>query len=139
MDAKEIFLSNMAILFIFDTAFVLSKPPGAASDLVGHMAYGGIVGLILTAAGIAVVAGITVAGSGLNSETIRIAFGVATLVNILFSKNFWGVDVGLGLAMPLFDVFTSSEVMGFMAFFGWILASGIVLMAMVSGFLIIAE
>lgn len=127
MDATEIFISVMIILLIFNVYYVFSFPESTWNLTVGAIT--GFLAVILT---IGIISGIQVLGSGLSESSIKILFGVGSLLNVLFQINIGGFPIGLGLVSNVLSVFG-------MEFFGlgMILTSILGILAFVSGLIIV--
>jgi len=114
-------------------AYLLSRPPLEQGPLLTQMAFDGVIGLIVSVGVIAVASGIQIFGSGLNSESIHLIFGIATILNVLFNVHFGPIGIGIGLINPIFVVFALGTAPGFLLLMGWFLATGLALTALVSG------
>lgn len=136
LNDRSIFLSICGILFIYNVAYLLNRPPVEQTALIEQMLFGGVVAMIVTVGGIAIIAGTTIVGSGLNSESIRILFGIGTILNLLFQIPLGTFSVGIGLVNPVFALFLNSG-SGFLAFIGFIVATGLALAALISGLMMI--
>lgn len=136
VDERSIFLTGLSILIIFNVAYFLSRPAAEQTVLITQMGRDGVIGLIVTVGAVAVLSGTNVLGSGLNTESVKLLFGIATLLNVLFSINFGPIGIGIGLVNPLFTVFILGAG-GFLMLLGFLVATGIALMVLVSGIVII--
>ena len=128
MKAGSIFLSIMLVLIIFNFMYIQTMP-----DKVNMVVLGGIMGLVSSVLAIGVVGGIQILGSGLNGESIKIMFGVGTLLNVLFQINIGGFPLGLGLINNLSGAFSTGDLWGL----GYFLASSIGIVGLISGLMII--
>jgi hypothetical protein len=126
--ASSFFLSG-ALMMILINFFYLSFDSTVASI----MFLGAIVGLIVEAFVIGTIAGIQFMGTGLNSASVKIIFGVSTLINCLFQVNVAGVPVGIGLANNILTMFSESDVMGF----GWLITGTLTMMTLISGLVLL--
>jgi hypothetical protein len=102
------------------------------------MTIGALVGLAASAVAVGVISGISILGSGLNTASVKIIFGMATLINILFKVDLGmgaekggSFQIGLGLASNIVSVFSPTELWGV----GWIIATAIGIVAFVCGML----
>lgn len=116
MGAQNTFITVMCVLLIFNVIYALSNP-----DVGVDLLLGGALGLITTGLVAGVVSGINILGSGLTGVSVRLLFGVATLMNILFKINIAGFDIGLGLASNVIEVL-GTELMGLGLIAGGLLA-----------------
>ena len=128
MKAGSIFLSIMLVLIIFNFMYIQTLP-----DKTNMIVLGAIMGLVSSVLVIGVVGGIQILGTGLNGESIKIMFGVGTLLNILFQINIGGFPIGLGLINNLLNTFVGGDLWGL----GYLLATSIAIMALLSGLMII--
>lgn len=132
MNAQESFLGIMSILLVFNWLYVSANP-----EVTNSMVLGVVTGLVATSIGISVIAGLQIVGTGLNSASIKIIFGVSTLLQILFSLNFVVADVevvlGLGLINNLFNAFSGGDLFGL----GFIISTFFGIIALVSGLFVI--
>lgn len=116
MGAQNTFITVMCVLLIFNVTYALATP-----DVGLDLLLGGALGLITTGLVAGVVSGINILGSGLTGVSVRLLFGVATLLNILFKISIAGFDVGLGLASNVIEVL-GTELMGLGFIVGGLLA-----------------
>lgn len=127
MTSSEIFISIMFILLIFNVFYTFYNPA-----VVWDLTVGAISGFLVVILGTGIISGITVLGSGLSTQSIKIMFGCGTLLNILFQIEIGGFPVGFGLVTNVLNVF-GSEILGL----GVIIVSILGLLAFVSGIMII--
>lgn len=132
MRATELFITVMAILTIFNFIYCVAN-----KNVVNTMVVGGITSLIATAIMLSVVAGIQVLGSGLNSASIKILFGVSALLQILFQIQFTigtqNFSIGLGLINNVFNAFNSGDLFGIGLFVSTVFG----VLALVSGLIVV--
>lgn len=125
---KGVFIGIFSILFIFNVIYIQMSPETTLDLYLGAMT-----GLVASSIAVGILGGIQVLGTGLNSESIKILFGTSTLLNALFSINIAGYPLGLGLATNVISVFDATEGVGL----GFVIATGLSLLALVSGLIII--
>ncbi len=129
---KSVFVVIFTIFLIFNVFYVIMYP-----TTTNVMTVGAVTGLVGTIIGTAVIGGIQIFGSGLNSESVKIVFGVGTLLNLLFRIEFpqLNINLGLGLATNIIDVFTTGDLYNI----GFYFASGMALIGLVSGLMVIVD
>lgn len=156
---ETIFISSLTILFIFYSFYYVANP-----SFIFPMAAGTLVGFISEVLLIAILAGVKVLDSGISDVSIKAVAIIGTIVNILFAikidagsggniiinflsslPKFTGIIVpvingqiqlGMGLLYPTaYDIFVVPN-MGLLGYMGFILVSGLSMLALVSGILI---
>lgn len=129
MNASTVFMFCMVTLLIFNFIYVSSTP-----QQLQIITIGAVVGFIAEILAIGIIGGVQIFGSGLNPASIRILFGVATLLNLLFQINIGGFPIGIGLLNNVFNIFSSgSDFLGLGLFIVTVLG----LLTFVSGLLVI--
>lgn len=128
MNASTVFIFCMITLLIFNFIYVSSTP-----QQLQIITIGALIGFIAEILAIGVISGVQILGSGLNPASIRILFGVATLLNILFQVNIGGFPIGIGLLNNVFTVFSNGDFLGLGLFITTVL--GLVLIT--SGLIVI--
>ena len=123
---EEVFITILSGLVLFNFVYVMGNP-----DIDWNLGIGALTGMLATIIATGIISGIQIFGSGLNPESIKIIFGVCSLLNILFQINVGGFPVGIGLINNLFNLFPSSTGLGF------IVCSIISIIVLVSGLMII--
>jgi len=131
MNAQEVFLGSLSVMLLFSVVVMFMSPENIWEFTIDAVA-GTFIGLILIAG---VLTGINVLGSGLNSESVAIIFGVGALLNILFQIEIAGFPIGLGLVNNMVNSFGASDGLGL----GYLLSTVIGLITLVSGTIIIIE
>ena len=104
MKAQGIFLGSLMVLVIVNILYAMSQPSGVWTMTIG--AISGFIGLIV---GIGVLTGINVFGTGLTGASVKIVFGLASLLNLMFQVEILGYPVGMGLLNTLFNVFAEGD------------------------------
>lgn len=127
MNAQEVFISCLMILMLFNIFYIFSDPE-ISWNLTLDVLTGFISGVIANA----VITGVSILGSGLNSSSTKIIFGVGSILNLLFQIKIANIPIGLGLATNLFGLF-GTEFFGL----GLILISVLALITIVSGLMTI--
>lgn len=129
---KGVFLTIFSIFLVFNF-FYLSMYPETSLD----MYTGAVLGLIGTVIATGIIGGISILGSGLNSESIKIIFGAGTLFNLLFNIEIpqLGLNIGLGLATNIISLFDSGDILNL----GFISTTALSLIALVSGLMVIID
>lgn len=128
MKAGEIFISSIVTLSIFNFIYVSSTP-----SKINNMGIGALTGLLTTIIAVGIISSIQILGSGLNSASIKIIFGVGFLVNILFKVEIGGLPIGLGLMNNLYEVFMAGDLLGI----GFFITTVFSFITLVSGIIII--
>lgn len=128
MKAGEIFISSIVTLSIFNFIYVSSTP-----SKINNMGIGALTGLLTTIIAVGIISSIQILGSGLNSASIKIIFGVGFLVNILFKVEIAGFPIGLGLMNNLYEVFMTGDLLGI----GFFITTVFSFITLVSGIIII--
>jgi hypothetical protein len=151
VNSEDVFLTGLISLVVIN--LIVWSMNGEAY-IMTNLTWGFISGLVITAIAVLLVTGIQIVGTGLNPAVTKISFGIATLLNILFSftignsssanptnTNIFtqniginGLQVGLGLGTHVINMF-SNATNGFMVLgyiFSWmfcliILASGLII------------
>lgn len=123
---KGIFITITSILLIFNFIYCSAKP-----DVINSMYVGALTGLVSTVLAVGVISGVQILGSGLNSESIKIIFGVGCILNMLFRINIAGFPLGIGLCNTILDAFPSTEFIGI----GYFISSTLAMLALISGLL----
>lgn len=127
---KSIFIIVMSIFLLFNTIYTLMNP-----SALNTMVIGAFIGLIATVVGLGVISGITILGSGLNAESIRILFSVGTLLNFMFQVTIAGFPIGIGLANNILNIFLNNDFYGL----GIAISMGLSVIAIVSGVMSIVD
>ena len=127
MRVQEIFISSILTLLFFNFIYISSTP-----SKINTMSIGALTGLVLQVVVYVIVSGVKVAGSGLDSATIKIIFAVGVMLNIFFRVEIIGLPIGLGIMNNLFEVFSKGDLLGIGFFmttvFSFItLASGLII------------
>lgn len=125
---KGVFTSVFAIILLFNMIYVNMNPETTYNIYVGA-----VTGLIATSISVGVLGGISILGSGLNSESIKILFGTSTLLNALFQIQVGAFPVGIGLATNIINIFTESDFVGL----GFFISTALAVIALISGLIII--
>jgi hypothetical protein len=131
--ASSVFLSGMLILLLFNWVYVqtLAIP-------INTIVLGAITGFLASIISVAILSGIQVLGTGLDSASIKILFGVGSLLNILFQVNIAGFPIGLGLMNNMMDAFSFASDSGtFGLSLGFFISTVLTIMILVSGVMII--
>jgi hypothetical protein len=131
--ASSVFLSGMLILLLFNWVYVqtLAIP-------INTIVLGAITGFLASIISVAILSGIQVLGTGLDSASIKILFGVGSLLNILFQVNIAGFPIGLGLMNNMMDAFSFAPDSGtFGLSLGFFISTVLTIMILVSGVMII--
>jgi hypothetical protein len=95
---------------------------------------GFLTGTIATILAVGVISGIQILGSGLNSASIKIIFGIASLLNVMFQIDIAGFPLGLGLANNLISSFPATD---FLSTFGFLIATGLCVITLISGLMVL--
>ncbi|MEM1793324.1 MAG: hypothetical protein QW794_03995 [Thermosphaera sp.] len=132
MKAQSVFLTCMFVLFVFNVFVWLAGLGDVVKDIIG-----GIIGLLIAAVIGIVLAGINILGSGLTGTSVRMLFGIATLIFILFQIPIPGFPIGLGLANNLFMTFASAG--GLIGVFGFIISFVLCTLALLSGIIMLVS
>lgn len=156
---ETIFISSLTILFIFYSFYCIANPTS-----VFPMAAGIVIGFVGEVLLIAIFAGLRIVDTGLSGVSVKAIAIIGTIVNILFAIrintgsgenliiNFLTslpkitgimvpvvngqIQLGMGLLYPTaYDIFVV-EGMGLLGYMGFILMSGLSVLALVSGILI---
>lgn len=130
MESEDIFLAVVAVLLLFNVFLIFMNP-----SLAWDMTLAGLTGFVAVILTTGILLGIQVFGTGLNSQSIKIAFGIGAILNILFQIDIAGFRIGLGLATNMLNQFSATDGLGI----GWILATVISVMALVSGLVILTD
>jgi hypothetical protein len=126
--ASSIFMSCMLILLIFNAFYIMTYPASIIRITIGAIV--GFLAAILAVGGLAIFGGLFISGAA-----VKIVFGAASILNILFQINLgYNLPVGMGLASNILSLFPSSEFLGI----GYIVVTFISLIAFVSGLMVIA-
>ena len=128
MLATSMFLSSLFLMFVFNVGYIMANP-----SAVNNMLLGSITGTLSVVVSVGVISGIQILGSGLNSMSIKIIFGITALLNMLFQVDVLGFPIGLGLVNNLINVFNPTDMLGL----GFFFASGLAIMSVVSGIIIV--
>jgi hypothetical protein len=128
LKAQGIFLGSLIVLVIVNILYSMSQPSG-----IWTMTIGAISGFIALIVGGGVLLGINVFGTGLTGASVKIAFGMASLLNLMFQIEILGYPVGMGLLNTLFDVFA----VGDFYLIGFIISVVMMLSILGSGIIII--
>jgi hypothetical protein len=141
MDARELFLSILVVLLLFNVTYFLSVPAVEQSALLSQWSWGGLSTLLLAASSFLLIKGVSLFGTSIefNETGVRMIFGVITILNILFNFQIasLGINVGIGLINPMLELFVMESGEGFFTLIGFFLASGIAISAFVSGLMAI--
>lgn len=132
MKAQAIFLACMFTIFFFNVFCWLAGVSDLIKDIIG-----GLIGLIIAGAMGIVLSGINILGSGLTGASVRILFGLATLLVLLFQIPIPGFPIGLGLANNLFMTFIT--IGGFFGTFGFIISFILCTLALISGIIMLVS
>lgn len=127
--AHGIFITGAIILLFFNLFYISMYPQTAWSLTMGT-----VTGFIATILAVGVISGFNLLGSGLTGASVKILFGGASLLNILFQINIAGFPVGMGLANNLLGSFTTSS---FLEGLGFFLSLILTLIIFISGIIII--
>lgn len=128
MESEDIFLGVVVILLLFNFVLIFMQPE-TASEIVLDRIIGFVAGIVA----IGILSGITVLGTGLGTQSVKIIFGLGAILNILFRIETPYFNVGLGLASDLVAQFNAGEGLGIGYFIATILSIG----AIISGLIII--
>jgi len=125
--ASETFLGCVIILFTFNILYYMMSP-----EQLQLISVGALLGFIAQVVTVGILGGINILGSGLNSQSIKILFGITTLFNILFRIDIGGYPIGIGLLNNVFNVFSEGDFLGF----GMIIVTTLGLLTIISGLMI---
>ena len=131
MKAQSIFLTTFTIILLFASFKFLMGTENIFDTIIG-----GIFGLIISAVVSVILGSINILGSGLSSSGVKILFGVATILNLLFQFQIANLPVGIGLANILLESFNPSDPFGF---WGWLFSLILTLTSLVSGLLMLVK
>ena len=132
MKAQSIFLTTFTIILLFASFKFMMGEEDIFTTIIG-----GITGLIISAVVTVVIGSINVLGSGLSSSGVKILFGVATILNLLFQLQIANLPIGIGLANILLNSFNPNA--GILAFFGWLISFILTFTALVSGLIMLIK
>lgn len=124
-----IFVTGTIILGLYNLFYIVMFPTE-----VWTMTIGVVIGFIGTILAVGVISGINILGSGLNSSSIKILFGSASLLNFMFQINIGGFPIGLGFGNNLLNSFGTDSFLEAIAF---ILSLIFILVILISGLLTI--
>jgi hypothetical protein len=114
MNAGEVFVVLMVVLLVFNFGVVMMS--GDPYALLAQMAIGGLLGVVVPIAVIAILSGTNVVASGLNAASTRIIFGMGVLLGLLFQITFtvatFTISLGAGLLQNVFGVFAITDLWG---------------------------
>lgn len=125
---KGIFLTGFAILLLFNFIYCTANP-----DATNVMFVGAVTGLLASSVAVGVISGVTILGTGLTGESVKILFGISSLLNMLFQVNVGGFPVGIGLITNILNVFPTDEFMGI----GYFVVSSLTIVILASGVMIL--
>jgi len=128
MNASETFLGCIIVLFALNILYYFITPESLMLITVG-----GLLGFISQVIAVGILGGIQILGSGLNSQSIKILFGVTTLFNILFRIDLAGYPVGIGLLNNVFNIFSEGDFLGF----GTLIVTTLGLLTIITGLMIL--
>jgi len=128
MNPSSLFIFSMLVMLMFNVVYGFASPTTTFTLIVGA-----VTGFIATIILVGVVSGIQILGSGLNSASIKILFGVGTILNLLFQVSIAGFPVGLGLATTMINAFNSSELFGL----GFLITTILCVMTLASGLMVV--
>lgn len=94
-------------MLLFNIGYSFANPTSVFDIVVG-----GVVGFIATVAGLGIISGIQILGSGLSTASQKIIFGIGTLLNILFQIDIAGLTIGMGLGSTLIEAFVLNDLFG---------------------------
>lgn len=137
MDARELFLSILMVLLLFNVTYFLSVPAVEQAVLLNQWAWGGLSTLLLLASSFLIVKGVSLFGTGIefNESGVRMLFGIITILNVLFNFSIasLGINVGIGLINPMLELFVMESGASLIQMLGFFLATGIAIAAFLSG------
>lgn len=118
------------VMFIFNVFYVIMQP-----DALFTVTIGAVTGFVASILAVGVISGLNILGSGLNSASIKILFGTASLLTMMFSIPIAGFPLGMGLATNIIAVFgASGDTFG--QLIGFMLGTGLAVMTIVSGLMV---
>ena len=148
MDFKpnNIYLTSLFIILLFNVVYMAMTP----NFNIFNLSIGLFTGLLISALASGVISGIKLFGSGLDGVSVKIVFGIATLINILFSIPIGndpqaipiinsiansalgvfsplaytsnGFQIGLGLGTSILNIFVGTDPFIFLGYlFVWLL------------------
>jgi hypothetical protein len=115
-EKSGILITLIVIMLMFNFIYAVSNP-----DVTNNIVLDSLIGLITGSVVTGIISGITLFGSGLNSESVRIIFGITSFMNILFKINLSGYQIGLGLGRNMIDAFPVNAMAGIPYFTCWLL------------------
>lgn len=128
MNSGMVFLSCLSVLLIFNWIYVAMYP-----SVTWNLTVGAVTGFVGTILALGIISGIQLFGSGLSGTSIKIIFGVGTLLNILFQITIGGFPIGMGLANNVLSSFSGGDIIGI----GYFLTTIICIITIVSGLMVI--
>jgi hypothetical protein len=94
--AGTIFLPCVTVLIIFNVIYIQTTP-----NAIAIITTGALLTFFLAVLTVGIIGGIQILGSGVNTESLAIAFGSAMLLGVLFQIQLpWGGGVGLTWVTP---------------------------------------
>jgi hypothetical protein len=126
MKTQAIFMSGIIVLLLFNMVYVVSEP-----DALWTLTVGAVTGFIASVLAVGVISGINILGSGLSGISVKILFGVATILNMLYQVEIAGFPLGMGLASNLTAIFTSGD--SLLQFFGYLVATVFSIVMLITG------
>lgn len=128
MNSSGIFIILMVVLLVFNFAYV--SVIGDSMTVLGNMAIGGILGIVIPIVVVAVLSGTNVLSTGLNSASTKIIFGVGVLLGLLFQISFtvatFTITLGMGLLTNVFNVFAATDLFGIPFFMTAVIGAAII-------------
>jgi hypothetical protein len=115
-EKSEILITLVVIMLMFNFIYAVSNV-----EITNNIVLNSLIGLITGSVVTGVISGFTFFGSGLNSESVKIIFGVTSFMNILFKINISGYQIGLGLGSNMIDAFPVDAMVGIPYFACWLL------------------
>jgi hypothetical protein len=132
MKSGAIFLGGLLVMFIFNVFYVVMQP-----EALWDLTAGAITGFIASILAIGVISGINILGSGLSGTSVRLLFGISSLLTMMFSIPIAGFPLGMGMANNMINTFSESGD-SFITTVGFLLGIGISVMTIVSGVMVIS-
>jgi hypothetical protein len=126
MRTQAIFMSGIIVLLLFNMVYVVSEP-----DALWTLTVGAVTGFIASVLAVGVISGINILGSGLSGISVKILFGVATILNMLYQVEIAGFPLGMGLASNLTAIFTSGD--SLLQFLSYLVATVFSIVMLITG------
>lgn len=104
MSASKILVGLTVIMLMINIIYYFENPSNVFS-MVG----GGIASVILGILTIGSISGVQIMGSGISDESLRLIFGMAFMLNVIFSLNIGGFQIGLGLMNNVYYYFSNGN------------------------------